>query len=710
MPNEGARPDADPIAAVSREAETTSGESLPSDTVTISAGEYTTGTSKMWGPFQLLRRIGAGGFGEVFRAWDAQLEREVALKLLKPERINSDQSAVLREARMMARVRHENIVPIYGVDSHDGRVGFWSELINGETIASMVRRKGRIPVPDAARLGVELCKAVGAVHAAGLLHRDIKAENAMVDSNGRVLLMDFGLTYESGERGVLGGTPQYMAPELLRGDSPTVASDIYALGVLLHFLVTGTFPARDTGIGHIQVPGGFKRILQRAVATDPAVRLPSADQVAAELAPFASKQSTAPASRRTWIAAGIGAAAITAVLAVPSVRQWAEAARNGTAPTVYNTYLEGQSLLYRFDKPGNVAKAISVFQKTIKADPAFALAHAGLAEAYQEQYRTSRDTALFDKAIASCNAALALDKQIAPVYVTLGKLHNASGQKDLAMQDFTQALALNKRNADAYRVLGLMYQDEGFDVKAAEAFQKAIDLKPDDWRGYNGLGYFYVRRGKYPEAIAQYQKMLALTPDNATAMSNLGSVYFRQNRFGDAESEFRRAVALAPSYLVYSNLGSVLLLESRFAEAAEMFRKAVELNPSNYVTWGNLAAAYRWSPSGGERARETYQKAIHVAEESRKKNPDDARLLANLGSYHAVLGNREDSLKCIRQALALAPDDVDIMFRAGEAFELLGMRIDALKQIGDALGKGYPAEYVKRSPELAALRSDPRFK
>ena len=194
-----------------------------------------------WGPFESLQRVGRGSFGEVYRAFDPTLQRHVALKLLLPRGLNSDDEAddLLREARAMARVRHPNVVPIYGVDRHGGRVGFWTDFVQGQTLWALLAAQGPLGPREAALVCIDVCRAVGAVHAAGLLHRDIKAGNVMREAGGRILLMDFGLTHERGTHTSSSGTPAYMAPELLNGEPATIASDVYAMGVLLFYLLTG---------------------------------------------------------------------------------------------------------------------------------------------------------------------------------------------------------------------------------------------------------------------------------------------------------------------------------------------------------------------------------------------------------------------------------------------------------------------------------------
>ena len=217
------------------------------DTASVGAAPAVTAA---WGSFTRLTRVGRGGFGEVYRAWDPNLQREVALKLLLPGVAGgeAEYQAMLREARALASVRHPNIVPVYGIDRHDGRVGFWTDFVRGKTLSVLVGEQGTFGAREAALIGLDVARALSAVHRAGLLHRDIKAENVMREEGGRILLMDFGLSVLDQRQSNIAGTPNYMAPELFEGGQSTAATDLYALGVLLYFLVSGEYPVRLGGL------------------------------------------------------------------------------------------------------------------------------------------------------------------------------------------------------------------------------------------------------------------------------------------------------------------------------------------------------------------------------------------------------------------------------------------------------------------------------
>jgi len=217
--------------------------------------------SATWGPLAIIEKTGEGAFGEIFRAWDSRLDREVALKLLRApaDSAFSAKTSSIEEGRLIARVRHPNVLIVYGAERIDGRTGIWTEFIEGRTLKAVLAEDGPLSPDDVLAIGIDLCRALAAVHDAGLLHRDIKAQNVMRETGGRIVLMDFGTGHDLGTAptgaGDLSGTPLYLAPEVFDGARPTVASDIYALAVLLFHLLTGRYPVEgrtldDVRAGH----------------------------------------------------------------------------------------------------------------------------------------------------------------------------------------------------------------------------------------------------------------------------------------------------------------------------------------------------------------------------------------------------------------------------------------------------------------------------
>jgi len=250
-----------------------------------------------WGPFVLLEELGSGAFGTVYRARDVRLDRDVALKLLtSPTRREPDDATAVAEGRLLAKVRHRSIITVYGADIVDGVVGIWMELLKGRTLQEELDDRGPASATEAALIGIELCRALAAVHKAGLIHRDVKAQNVMREEGGRIVLMDFGAGRDitlATDRVSLTGTPLYMAPEVLAGGPATVASDLYSLGVLLYRLVTNDFPvyaatldglraAHASGHGRLlrdvrpDLPSAFIKTVEGATAANPTERPSSA--------------------------------------------------------------------------------------------------------------------------------------------------------------------------------------------------------------------------------------------------------------------------------------------------------------------------------------------------------------------------------------------------------------------------------------------------
>jgi eukaryotic-like serine/threonine-protein kinase len=293
-----------------------------------------------WGRLVLLGRIGGGSSCDVFRAWDSALHRDVALKLLHDDDGSREsQARLIDEARRLARLRHEHVVQVYGAEQHDNRVGLWMELVRGQSLEALVKTRGPLGAREAALIGLDLCAALASVHAAGLVHRDVKAQNVMREDGGRVVLMDFGTGEERGSRSRLAGTPLYLAPEIFRGQRASVQSDLYSLGVLVYFLVTGTFPVLADSVERLarahdsrarrplrdlrpDAPENFVRAVERALDSDPSRRYRSAGEMETALREAIEGRAPAPETEvqrppaRNWRWIEFAAAAAVLVLAV----------------------------------------------------------------------------------------------------------------------------------------------------------------------------------------------------------------------------------------------------------------------------------------------------------------------------------------------------------------------------------------------------------
>jgi tetratricopeptide (TPR) repeat protein/TolB-like protein len=287
-----------------------------------------------WGGFRLVEKVGAGSYGDVYRAWDMTLAREVAVKLLRPGAASSGRLSrrVREEGRALARITHQNVVTVHGVEEHDGRVGLIMEFLRGRTLEDQLESHGRFGAQEATLVGQEICKALAAVHGAGIVHRDVKTRNVMRVDGGRVVLMDFGAGEPLNDKGESAnarptGTPLYVAPEVLDGAPATAQSDLYSLGVLLFRLVTADYPFKAATLDELRtawktsgprpiddlrpdLPQGFSRAVERALRPNPVDRFPSVGAFSQALA-RALDEPRPPAWRRRALVAGLAIALAT---------------------------------------------------------------------------------------------------------------------------------------------------------------------------------------------------------------------------------------------------------------------------------------------------------------------------------------------------------------------------------------------------------------
>jgi len=309
------------------------------------ASAHRTADSADWGPLRILEKIGSGTFGDVYRAHDPALERDVALKILR----GTANAAASHEGRLLARVRHRNVVTVYGAAQHGGIDGIWTELIDGRTLADIVTRDGPLDGKAVAAIGLDVCHALAAVHASGLLHGDIKAQNVMRENGGRIVLMDFGtgrFAVDPSNTNRLAGTPLYLAPEVLNGQSPDTLADVYGVGVLLYHLLTGTFPVEGRTLEEVRashaagervpirdrrpdIPRGLAATIARALSPTPSDRFENIHAMAAALTPG---ERTTVVSVLGWSAVAASIVAVMALGTTTSGRQRLKRMAGGGPP------------------------------------------------------------------------------------------------------------------------------------------------------------------------------------------------------------------------------------------------------------------------------------------------------------------------------------------------------------------------------------------
>ncbi|MGH9349310.1 MAG: protein kinase domain-containing protein [Vicinamibacterales bacterium] len=603
-----------------------------------------------WGHFALEQHIGSGSFGEVFRAIDTRLDRVVAVKLARREVI--DENASLVEARLLARVRHRNVVSVYGADVFDGRPGLWMEFIEGQALSTVLLRQGAFGEGEAAAVGLQLCRALAAVHDAGLLHRDIKAQNVMRESGGRIVLMDFGGGRDMSARPRLGGdtgTPLYLAPEVLAGYPATARSDVYAVGVLLYHLVTREYPVRAADALSLSVAHDsgrrtsvterrpdlsprFAQIVERATAPEPEARYARAGAMAADLAAALNAEAepaAAPASvLRPRPRRITRALAVAAVLVAAVGVWWASGGRPG----------------------GGVASVGSILVLPLddaSDDTTHGYLTAGFTNALAEDIGRIRSLRIVTSVQAKSHPvadAPALARSVGADAYLQGTLRRTGDR-----------LVLTIRLVDAGN--GTVHWSGSFDRAANEglslnreiartvAEELQVALSPEERQALSGGVDVSARaQDAYLRGWAEYQR---LSRDGAL----------------EAARQFEEAVALQPAFAaahaalshVYWSLGTshrtMSPAESRTRAEASALR-ALELDPllpNAYAALGQIRFYYDWD---WRVAEELFRRAIDL-------NPNLAQIRSQYGSLLAVMNRLGPAQQEMRAALDLEPDNVN---------------------------------------------------
>ena len=622
-----------------------------------------------WGPLVLKEKLGSGSSADVYRAHDGHLDCDVALKLFKsqPGGAREQTGRRLREARMLARVRHDNVVRVFGADEHAGRLGMWMELVEGRTLEQELTERGRWSGREAAAAGQELCRALAAVHGAGFTHGDIKAHNVVREEGGRLVLMDFGAgrSRVSDER-PHSGTPLYLAPEVLAGAPPGVESDLYSLGVLLYHLVTKGYPITAASVEELKAKHArreslplanlrpdldlpFVRVVERALAPNPEERYRSAGEMEAALAQALGTITPEPARlwtrRRQMYAALIAVSVITAGAAIPLLDS--APTKDSIAVLPFRT-LGGEthtaqisegvsadltSLLARV--PGfHVVSGVSVQQFRETSKPASEIGRAlgvevlvaGMVQVSGGQVsvnvelvdcRTSRQiwSQRYDRA---ADDLFSTQSEVAQSIVSelKGRLSASDAKllerKPMQYRAFEQyslgRYHWNKRTPDGLR-------------RSIQYFTEAARADPDAALPYAGLSDAYVLAGVYgvlPTIEAQKQAEIAalkgveLDPTLAEAYAALGSIRQEQLRWPEAETALRKAVDLRPGYSPARHWYALLLMShGRFDEAIEQMRTGLAQDPLSVAARGALGFIY-YMKGDLPAALENYRAAIEL--------------------------------------------------------------------------------------------------
>jgi serine/threonine-protein kinase len=613
-----------------------------------------------WGHLELLERIGAGSYGEVYRAWDSRLDREVALKLLAEGTASAGArlTSIVDEGRLLARVRHPNVVTIYGAERLDGRVGLWMEFIRGRTLEELVAEGRAFTPQEVAEIGLELARAIAAVHAAGLLHRDIKAQNVMRADDGRVVLMDFGTGLEQidSDTAAPAGTPRYLAPELFEGGTPTQASDLYSLGVLLFRLATGAYPVPAEGLAELgrahahgtrlrtreagrDVPRGLARVIDRLLDQAPGQRGASAAAVASALDGLARGRTMPPWTTAALVLAGLGLAGLLA---------WTAQARTtviAVAPFSVSGFEADGTLIGDGLAQGTIRHLAGVNRLQIRS-PVRSTALADRAGGLRAFGQAVRASYIVDASVARSDRTLHVAVRLVEVSSDRrvwtdewdGDLGNTFAVFDRITQGVARALRLTVARTP------LPYQ---LDQAAGRLYLTARGLL--DERDIQG-----ARR-----AAALLEEVLRAHPDYPPALAAKANAYGQVSMtydgmpIADALPILResalRAIQLDPSLSeAHAVMGLLHTRDFNWAAADEAYRRALALDGTSTHT----ATSYiLWVLTPFER----YDDAEDILAAARANDPTSLSIQRELGSLRLYTGRHEDAVALFRAVKEVNP-------------------------------------------------------
>ena len=392
----------------------------------------------------------------------------------------------------------------------------------------------------------------------------------------------------------------------------------------------------------------------------------------------------------------------------PSAEHTAPAAPITSSEAAQIAYWKGRAHLDRRDLTGNIQAALTEFGSALKADPNFAIAHAGLADAQWAMYLQTNDRAWAQRAADSTQRAIELEPNRPSVrYIAALTLFRGGRYAD-AEQEVLRALALQPTYEDAIRLHARILTRLGrVDAGLAE-FKRIMALRPNALAIHADMGTALFEASRFQEALEALAKAAALSPGSAINLIRAGAAAQQLGDTTRALEFYEQANAIQPRAETFSNIGTVQYGLGDFEKAAAAYEGSLLIRPLSAVTHRNLGDAYQHLGRRAD-ARRAYRKAVEQAEVEVSVSPADARAIARLAVYHAKAGDDAAALGVIKRALALAPDDEQVLQRAGVIHALAGRTTPALEAIEQAVAKGFARRLIAEEEDLAILRTLPRF-
>ena len=576
------------------------------------------------GRYEIIELLGEGGMGSVFRARDRELDRIVAVKIIRPE-YASNASVLQRfkqELVLARQITHRNIIRIFDLGSAGPTRFITMEYIDGEDLSALLARRGKLPAAEAVEIIRQVCLGLEAAHAEGVVHRDLKPQNVMLDRQGKASVMDFGIARSTSasnmtRTGALMGTPTYMSPEQAQGQKVDARSDLYTLGIIFYELLTGNPPFEAdnpmaTLVKRIQekpvppikveptVPAALNRIVLKMLATLPDDRYPSAREILNDLDSWekpGSADASAPAThRRGDIPIRIAAACILIMGAIigwlylhrPGAAPGASAGkvlrvlvadfRNGTGDPVFDgtlepaigLALEGASFITAYSR-GDAHKEASQLNgaPVLDADEALLVARREGLDVIVTGEITRRGSGYRIHLQAMDGSG----KEIA------GKDGDASGKQEVLAEASKLTAPIRKALGDTTPTVAAETYGSG-SLEAAQSYAKAQQLQ---WSG------------NWNDAVGEYQRAITQDPQMGRAYAGLAVAYRNLGHGEEAEQYFNLAISKIDRMTErerYRTRGAYYLFKRDTDSAIKEFSDLLKQFPADDAARTNLALAY----------------------------------------------------------------------------------------------------------------------